>query len=49
MNAAWRIAAIAAMILALAGCARPLTAGDAPAPQHDAPDRGGGDHGGGGM
>ncbi|HKX11382.1 MAG TPA: hypothetical protein VJN67_24485 [Stellaceae bacterium] len=41
------IAAIIGAVLALTACT-PVGAPQ-PAPQHDTPERGGGDHGGGGM
>lgn len=44
------IASIIAAALALTACTRPSPAGGPePVPKHDTPERGGGDHGGGGM
>ena len=43
------LAAALAAILALTACTGPGPVGGASPAQRDAPDRGGGDHGGGGM
>jgi hypothetical protein len=47
MNAVVSLAAaIVVAVLSLSACTGPLPAGAGPAPQHDTPDRGGGDRGG---